>query len=97
MNCSCCMSPARRRLLAALTALAGTFAAARSASAVGLQNAAPGALSSRVQSIDIHAHYYPENYCDLVGGEGKAFGGAFTFMAATKVRVFSAQWEIVTL
>ncbi|MFP3553953.1 amidohydrolase family protein [Paraburkholderia sp. SIMBA_049] len=78
MNCSCCMSPARRRLLGALTALAGTFATGRSASAVGLQNTTRDTLSPKVQSIDIHAHYYPENYCDLVGGEGKAFGGAFT-------------------
>ncbi|WP_429253593.1 amidohydrolase family protein [Paraburkholderia sp. GAS333] len=33
---------------------------------------------ARGRSIDIHAHYYPESYCDLVGGEGAKFGGKFT-------------------
>lgn len=77
MNCLCCVSPGRRRLLGALSALAGTMIAGRTASAAEAQSAASGLSRTAVRSIDIHAHYYPESYCDLVGGAGKQFGGAF--------------------
>ena len=80
LNCTCCMSPARRRLLGALAALAGTAVAGRTASAADTASA-PAASAAvprhRPRSIDIHAHYYPESFCDLVGGEGKRFGGSF--------------------
>ena len=77
MNCSCCTSPGRRRMLGALTALAGAVVAGGTASASEPQRAATGSLPGKVRSIDIHAHYYPESYCNLVGGEGKQFGGSF--------------------
>lgn len=78
MNCTCCMSPARRRVLGAFAALAGTAVAGRPASAADTASATTAATPHRPRSIDIHAHYYPESFCDLVGGEGKRFGGAFT-------------------
>src|SRR5258708_40257688 len=28
--------------------------------------------------IDIHAHYYPENYLEVMGEDGKPFGGEYT-------------------
>jgi aminocarboxymuconate-semialdehyde decarboxylase len=31
-----------------------------------------------VRSVDIHAHYYPEEFLHLLGGDGKAFGGSYT-------------------
>lgn len=81
LTCTCCPSPARRRLLGAFAALAGTAVAGRSASAAETANA-PAASTApplpRPRAIDIHAHYYPESFCDLVGGEGKRFGGSFT-------------------
>jgi aminocarboxymuconate-semialdehyde decarboxylase len=80
VDCLCC-SPTRRRLLGAVTAAAGSLILGRTASAAQSaqsQLPLPGSLVPTVKSIDIHAHYYPESYCDLVGGEGKQFGGAFT-------------------
>ncbi|WP_233887131.1 amidohydrolase family protein [Paraburkholderia flagellata] len=77
MNCLCCISPGRRRVLGALTALAGTVVAGRTASAAEPQIETPRVAPAKVRSIDIHAHYYPESYCDLVGGDGKRFGGSF--------------------
>ncbi|MBR8002390.1 amidohydrolase family protein [Burkholderia vietnamiensis] len=87
MICTCCMSSGRRRVLGAFAALAGAAVAGRPATA-----AEPGSVSSLAsassapatppaahpRAIDIHAHYYPESFCTLVGGEGKRFGGAFT-------------------
>ncbi|AOI61989.1 aminocarboxymuconate-semialdehyde decarboxylase [Burkholderia diffusa] len=81
MTCTCCPSPARRRLLGAFAALAGTAMAGRPASAAesaGTPAASFAQPTPRPRAIDIHAHYYPESFCDLVGGEGKRFGGSFT-------------------
>lgn len=78
MNCLCCTSPKRRRLLAGLTALSAGAALSRPASAAPV---AP--RTARVRSIDIHAHYYPESFCELIRGEGARFGGSFTCDAKT--------------
>ncbi|KVV48365.1 aminocarboxymuconate-semialdehyde decarboxylase [Burkholderia territorii] len=84
MTCTCCPSPARRRLLGTFAALAGAAMASRPASAAETAGtrAAPAISTARPtprpRAIDIHAHYYPESFCDLVGGEGKRFGGSFT-------------------
>jgi aminocarboxymuconate-semialdehyde decarboxylase len=72
------MSPARRRVLGAFAALAGTAVAGSPASAADTASATAAVTPHRPRSIDIHAHYHPESFCDLVGGEGKRFGGAFT-------------------
>ncbi|TEU42952.1 amidohydrolase [Burkholderia cepacia] len=77
LNCTCCPSPGRRRLLGALAAFAGTAVAGQSASAAGSADTPAALPPHRPRSIDIHAHYYPESFCDLVGGEGKRFGGSF--------------------
>ncbi|WP_081067929.1 amidohydrolase family protein [Burkholderia territorii] len=84
LTCTCCPSPARRRLLGTFAALAGAAMASRPASAAETAGtrAAPAISTARPtprpRAIDIHAHYYPESFCDLVGGEGKRFGGSFT-------------------
>ncbi|MCA8036566.1 amidohydrolase [Burkholderia arboris] len=89
MTCSCCLSAGRRRMLGAFAALAGAAVAggpaaaaqpapASAASPVSAVSPASATLAGRrPRAIDIHAHYYPESFCDLVGGEGKRFGGAF--------------------
>ncbi|WP_247873494.1 amidohydrolase family protein [Burkholderia sp. LS-044] len=77
LNCTCCPSPGRRRLLGALAAFAGTAVAGQSASAAGSADTPAAPPPQRPRSIDIHAHYYPESFCNLVGGEGKRFGGSF--------------------
>ncbi|RQZ38436.1 amidohydrolase [Burkholderia sp. Bp9090] len=81
LTCTCCPSPARRRLLGTFAALAGTALAGRSAPAAATAStpaASATAPLQRPRAIDIHAHYYPESFCNLVGGEGKRFGGSFT-------------------
>ncbi|RQV10173.1 amidohydrolase [Burkholderia cenocepacia] len=80
MTCPCCLPTGRRRMLGTFAALAVAALAGRPAAAA--QPApAPAAAATlparRPRAIDIHAHYYPESFCDLVGGEGKRFGGAF--------------------
>ncbi|RQZ39735.1 amidohydrolase family protein [Burkholderia sp. Bp9099] len=81
LTCTCCPPPARRRLLGTFAALAGTALAGRSAPAAATAStpaASATAPLQRPRAIDIHAHYYPESFCNLVGGEGKRFGGSFT-------------------
>lgn len=81
LTCTCCPSPARRRLLGTFAALAGAAMAGRPASAAESADTPAASLARptpRPRAIDIHAHYYPQSFCDLVGGEGKRFGGSFT-------------------
>jgi aminocarboxymuconate-semialdehyde decarboxylase len=75
MDCTCCISPTRRRLLGALGAVAGGAALGVSAKPAQAAQAVPAPITQR--SIDVHAHYYPESYCDLVGKEGSNYGGSF--------------------
>jgi len=70
-------------MLGAFAALAGAAMAARPASAAEPAATPVAPPGRRPRSIDIHAHYYPESFCDLVGGEGKRFGGAFSRDDAT--------------
>ncbi|MGF6809905.1 aminocarboxymuconate-semialdehyde decarboxylase [Paraburkholderia sp. Clong3] len=82
MDCSCCISPKRRRLLRTMAALAGGLASGVPATAATTNPAAGVAgkagAAGKGRSIDIHAHYYPDSYCELVGSEGAKFGGKFT-------------------
>jgi aminocarboxymuconate-semialdehyde decarboxylase len=80
MDCSCCISPKRRRLIGTMAALAGGLASAVPVGAATPQATGAASLASKGKgrSIDIHAHYYPESYCNLVGSEGAKFGGKFT-------------------
>lgn len=36
-----------------------------------------GAGSDNVPAVDIHAHYFPQSYLDLIAGEGKRFGASY--------------------
>jgi aminocarboxymuconate-semialdehyde decarboxylase len=36
-----------------------------------------------VRSVDIHAHYYPEEFLHLLGSEGKTFGASYTRQETT--------------
>ncbi|MGF6773746.1 aminocarboxymuconate-semialdehyde decarboxylase [Paraburkholderia sp. GAS199] len=86
MDCSCCISPKRRRLLGTMAALAGGLATGTQTSAATAgtgSTTAANRATGKTKSIDIHAHYYPESYCDLVGGEGQKFGGKFTCDASS--------------
>ena len=80
MTCPCCLPTGRRRMLGTFAALAVAALAGRPAAAAQPAPASAAAATlpaRRPRAIDIHAHYYPESFCDLVGGEGKRFGGAF--------------------
>lgn len=87
MDCSCCISPKRRRLLGTMAALAGGLASGVPATAATANTAAgttgTAGAPRKGRSIDIHAHYYPESYCELVGSEGQKFGGKFTCDASS--------------
>ncbi|RKT21600.1 aminocarboxymuconate-semialdehyde decarboxylase [Paraburkholderia sp. RAU2J] len=78
MECICCVSPTRRRLLGTMAALASGLTSGLPASAVTPAPGPAADIAGKVRSIDIHAHYYPESYCELVGTEGGKFGGKFT-------------------
>ncbi|MGH9822350.1 MAG: amidohydrolase family protein [Blastocatellia bacterium] len=58
--------------------MASAAAAAVGGTAAFAQGQAQGFVHEEdVQVIDIHAHYFPETYLDLVAGEGKRFGAAY--------------------
>lgn len=66
----------RRQVLQAGLATAAVVAAG--GSRVLARGAAPPvANSDKVGTIDIHAHYFPEAYLDLVAGEGKRFDATY--------------------
>lgn len=67
-GCGCHPVPGRRRLLQA--GLAGAALAA-------LPRGRPAGAQDGVRAIDIHAHYFPEAYLELVGGEGASAGGLY--------------------
>ncbi len=75
MDCPCCVSPKRRRLLGSVSAIAAGMMAGLPALAAQPSTAAVG--TGKPPSIDIHAHYYSESFLGLLGGEGKQFGGHF--------------------
>jgi aminocarboxymuconate-semialdehyde decarboxylase len=56
--------------------LAGGAAAAAFVASGARAQRAPRAPSD-VRAIDIHAHYFPETYLDLLGGEGRQFGASY--------------------
>jgi aminocarboxymuconate-semialdehyde decarboxylase len=67
----------RRQMLQAGLATAAVAAVGSPASA--LAGGAPplAAAPDRVKAIDIHAHYFPEAYLDLVATEGKRFDATY--------------------
>jgi aminocarboxymuconate-semialdehyde decarboxylase len=66
----------RRQLLKTGLATAAVAAAGGSGAAL-TQSQAPRALSSDSPVIDIHAHYFPETYLDLVADDGKRFNAEY--------------------
>jgi aminocarboxymuconate-semialdehyde decarboxylase len=81
MQCPCCLSKTRRQLLGIMAATAGGLLVTRlsPSSAAPIKRGADVA----VRSVDIHAHYYPEEFLHLLGSEGKAFGGSYTRQETT--------------
>src|SRR5437763_15408728 len=43
-----------------------------------LEGTSSTAVPRQRRGIDIHAHYYPQGYLDVLGTDGKAFGGEYT-------------------
>ena len=43
-----------------------------------MEGTASTAIPRQRLGIDIHAHYYPRAYLDVLGADGKAFGGEYT-------------------
>ncbi|WP_029529218.1 amidohydrolase family protein [Pseudomonas sp. R81] len=76
MECPCCISKTRRQLLGMMAVTAGGLLVSR------LAPASTGSIGkgtdTSMKSVDIHAHYYPEEFLHLLGSEGKAFGGSYT-------------------
>lgn len=71
--------PRREIIRQGLAAAAiGALGAGGAASAPGAARAAEG--GSAAQAIDIHAHYFPQPFLDLIAAEGKPFG--FDYRAA---------------
>lgn len=64
-GCSCLAGPTRRRVLqASLAGVAGCV----------LPQPRPALAQAGVRAIDIHAHYFPESYLDVVATEGRRLG-----------------------
>jgi aminocarboxymuconate-semialdehyde decarboxylase len=66
----------RRQVLKAGVATAAAAAMSGSTSAF-TERQSSGPVSADVPVIDIHAHYFPEAYLDLVSGEGKRFDAEY--------------------
>lgn len=66
----------RRQMLKAGFATAAVAAVGGPGAAL-TQSQAPRAMSSDGAVVDIHAHYFPEAYLDLVAGAGKRFDASY--------------------
>jgi aminocarboxymuconate-semialdehyde decarboxylase len=67
----------RRQVLQAGLATAAVAAVGRPGDALASGTAPPAANPDHLSTIDIHAHYFPEAYLDLVAGEGKRFDASY--------------------
>jgi aminocarboxymuconate-semialdehyde decarboxylase len=67
----------RRQMLQAGLATAAVAAVGSPGSALADGAPPPAATPDRVKAIDIHAHYFPEAYLDLVATEGKRFDATY--------------------
>jgi aminocarboxymuconate-semialdehyde decarboxylase len=67
----------RRQVLQAGLATAAVAAVAGSREALARVTLPPVGTPDKLGAIDIHAHYFPEAYLDLVAGEGKRFDAAY--------------------
>ena len=78
MECASCHSPSRRQVLQG----GGVMAAAGVGGLGGVSSGARAQMSSAsaaagVPAIDIHAHYYPQSYFDMMNAEGGRFNAEF--------------------
>jgi len=67
----------RRQVLQAGLATAAVAAVGGPGHALARGAEPTAADSDKVSTIDIHAHYFPEAYLDLVAGEGKRFDASY--------------------
>jgi aminocarboxymuconate-semialdehyde decarboxylase len=67
----------RRQVLKAGLATAAVGAVGGSRDALARGTAPSAANAGKVSTIDIHAHYFPEAFLDLVAGEGKRFDASY--------------------
>ena len=67
----------RRQMLQAGLATAAVAAVGSPGSALAVGAGPLAATPDRVKAIDIHAHYFPEAYLDLVATEGKRFDATY--------------------
>jgi aminocarboxymuconate-semialdehyde decarboxylase len=67
----------RRQVLQAGLATAAVAAVGGPGDALARGAGQTAAGSDKVSTIDIHAHYFPEAYLDLVAGEGKRFDASY--------------------
>lgn len=72
---ACCGSQKISRRAILQTGLAATIASVGSLQAAPAGSTASEKTSAR--AIDIHAHYYPQAYLDLIASEGKKFNAEF--------------------
>ena len=66
----CCLGPrvSRRRMLQGSLTAAAVGAASRTGTALAYNSMTDG-----VRPVDIHAHYFPQSYLDIIGEEGQPF------------------------
>jgi len=78
MECASCHSPSRRQVLqgGGVMAAAGVGGFGGVSSGVRAQMSSASAAAG-VPAIDIHAHYYPQSYFDMMNAEGGSFNAEF--------------------
>src|SRR5712691_320357 len=77
MECAGCQGPSRRQVLqggVAAAAGVGAFGGVQSGARAQMASAS---AASGVPAIDIHAHYYPQSYFDVMNAEGGRFNAEF--------------------
>ena len=78
-ECNCVREPSRRKWLKAGISAAAAVAMGQSAGSFAAgqteRQAKPkeALRTAGARAIDIHAHYYPQNYLEAIGEEGKRF------------------------
>jgi aminocarboxymuconate-semialdehyde decarboxylase len=77
MDCGACHGPSRRQILQGGVAAAAVVGAAGGVPGSARAQMASATAAAGVPAIDIHAHYYPQGYFDVVKAEGARFNAEF--------------------
>ena len=78
MHVDCgCHGPLRRQMLHGAVAAAAAEGGSGGAPTGARAQMASASAASGVPAIDIHAHYYPQSYFDVMNAEGGRFGAEF--------------------